>query len=194
MQKDLPECQRLSLGVKFVPDEEGSEKDAVLPVDKDEPNLTDMDDISVEGELINVSSEHAMYQVVHMLQEQSDTDSKPEIDWVEVSPANKFLETKCGEEVLPQELKEDLDNLDKSRMIDLVNVTLDEEFGDEARSDVRCKTYETPMVDTAHWKEYSFEADGSQDTEDGSVGLQISVEGVIGTHCNVYCSHRWDQE
>lgn len=52
-----------------------------------------MDDIK-EGELINVSSEHDTYEVMHTFQEWSDTDSTPELGLVEVSSANKSLETK----------------------------------------------------------------------------------------------------
>lgn len=69
----------------------------------------DMDDIRVESELINVSSKHAMYEVMHTFQERSDTDSTSEFGLVDVSPANNSFETKFGKEIFPQKLKEDLD-------------------------------------------------------------------------------------
>lgn len=46
--------------------------------------------------------------------------------------------------------------------------------------------HEILMVNTTYWKEDSFGAIGSRDTEDGFVNLQISLEGVLGPHCKIY--------
>ena len=85
----------------------------MLSYEEDEPRDIDM---RVEGVMANDNSENVRCEATHTFQELSTTDSTIELDVVDVSSAKIVLEEKFGEEVFPEEIN----NTDRSRMVDLV--------------------------------------------------------------------------
>ena len=78
----------------------------MLSYEEDEPQDIDM---RVEGPMANVSSENVRCEAMHTFQELSTTDATIELDVVDVSSANIVLEEKFGEEVFPEEIRNNTD-------------------------------------------------------------------------------------
>ena len=115
-------CNSISLEKEI-----GSWSIEMLSYEKDKPWDIDM---RVEGVMVNVSSENVRCEATHTFQELSTADASIELDVVNVSSANIVLEEKFGEEVFPEEIR---NNTYRSKMINLVydssvNIIFEERF------------------------------------------------------------------